>query len=445
MSTIMERIRRGEKVRHFETKHLRKDGEIIDVSMTISPITGHHGVITGASTVACDITDLKRAQQEHFSKQKLESVGTLAGGIAHDFNNLLCGVLAHSDLALAELASGSSPKEELQRIRAGAIRGAEIVRQLMIYSGQESEALEVVDISAAVEDMLELLKFSISKHATLEALIGKGVPPVRAHPGDLPQVLMNLVINASDAIGDRDGTIRITTKLVSIDQNSPLVNTGSLSDGDYAQLEVSDTGLGMTPDMQARIFDPFFTTKLPGHGLGLAVVQGIVRRLGGAIRVESAPGNGTTLQVLVPCAEKGTQATRCGISCAPEQTIGFEELTILVVEDEDLLRRATVKMLRNKGFSVIEASDGTAAMDLIRTKNEKIDVLLLDITLPGASSREVLDEAQRLRPKMKVIATSAYGKERVTASLAGRVEHFIRKPFGLDQLVSLIRESMSPS
>jgi DNA-binding NtrC family response regulator len=148
---------------------------------------------------------------------------------------------------------------------------------------------------------------------------------------------------------------------------------------------------------------------------------------------------------LVPCAEKGTQATRCGISCAPEQTIGFEELTILVVEDEDLLRRATVKMLRNKGFSVIEASDGTAAMDLIRTKNEKIDVLLLDITLPGASSREVLDEAQRLRPKMKVIATSAYGKERVTASLAGRVEHFIRKPFGLDQLVSLIRESMSPS
>jgi PAS domain S-box-containing protein len=152
MSTIMERIRRGENVKSFETKRRRKDGEIIDVSVTISPIEGYHGVITGASMVARDITHLKRAQEEHLAKQKLESVGTLAGGIAHDFNNLLGGVLAHTELALAELASGSSPKQELQRIRAGAVRGAEIVRQLMIYTGQESEVLELVDVSDVVGD-----------------------------------------------------------------------------------------------------------------------------------------------------------------------------------------------------------------------------------------------------------------------------------------------------
>jgi len=216
MSTIMERIRRGEKVRNFETKRRRKDGTVIDVSVTISPITGYRGVTTGVSMVDRDITELKHAQEEHVAKQKLESVGTLAGGIAHDFNNLLGGVQAYSDLALAELASGSSPKQELERIRAGAVRGAEIVRQLMIYAGEESEVLELVDVSQIVEDLLELLKFSVSKHAKLETNLVKGTPAVRANPGQLAQVVMNLITNASEALGEQDGIIRVTTSLVKL-------------------------------------------------------------------------------------------------------------------------------------------------------------------------------------------------------------------------------------
>ena len=445
MSTIMERIRRGEKVRNFETKRRRKDGTVIDVSVTISPITGYRGVTTGVSMVDRDITELKHAQEEHVAKQKLESVGTLAGGIAHDFNNLLGGVQAYSDLALAELASGSSPKQELERIRAGAVRGAEIVRQLMIYAGEESEVLELVDVSQIVEDLLELLKFSVSKHAKLETNLVKGTPAVRANPGQLAQVVMNLITNASEALGEQDGIIRVTTSLVKLGRDSAVVASETLPEGNYVQVEVSDTGRGMTPEMQARAFDPFFTTKLPGHGLGLAVVQGAVRRLGGAIRLVSAPGKGTTFQILLPCAKDVAPIGGSTVLRAEEQRLERLEATVLVVEDEEPLRHAVSKMLRKKGFSVIEASEGNAALDWIREYQGRIDVLLLDITLPGASSREIFEEAERLRSDARIIVTSAYSREMAAASLAGKFERFIRKPFGLDDLVDMISECLTSS
>ena len=445
MSTIMERIRRGEKVRNFETKRRRKDGTVIDVSVTISPITGYRGVTTGVSMVDRDITELKHAQEEHVAKQKLESVGTLAGGIAHDFNNLLGGVQAYSDLALAELASGSSPKQELERIRAGAVRGAEIVRQLMIYAGEESEVLELVDVSQIVEDLLELLKFSVSKHAKLETNLVKGTPAVRANPGQLAQVVMNLITNASEALGEQDGIIRVTTSLVKLGRDSAVVASETLPEGNYVQVEVSDTGRGMTPEMQARAFDPFFTTKLPGHGLGLAVVQGAVRRLGGAIRLMSASGKGTTFQMLLPCAKDATPVGGSAVLRTEEQSLPRLEATVLVVEDEEPLRHAVSKMLRKKGCSVIEASEGNAALDWIRAYQDRIDVLLLDITLPGASSREIFEEAKRLRSDARIIVTSAYSREMAAASLAGKVERFIRKPFALDDLVDLIGECLSSS
>ena len=323
-------------------------------------------VFVGYIGSCVDITDLKRTQEEHLAKQKVESVGTLASGIAHDFNNLLGGILAHSELALAELASGTPPEDELKRIGAATIRGAEIVRQLMIYSGQESEVLELVDVSRIVEDMLELLRVSVSKHAAVECELGQGLPVVRANPGQLRQVVMNLIINASEAIGDRGGVIRVTTGPVTIGRDSSVTNSEHLADGDYLHLDVSDTGSGMTPETQARAFDPFFTTKLAGRGLGLAVVQGIVRRLGGTIRLASAPGKGTTFQILLPSTEVTAQAAGTTISRAGEEKLGPREASILVVEDEGLLRQPVSKMLRKMGLCVIEACDGSEALDLIR-------------------------------------------------------------------------------
>jgi signal transduction histidine kinase len=427
----------------MEYRLRRADGEYRWLLDNGVPRFERGGAFVGYIGSCVDITDLKRAQEEHLAAQKLESVGTLASGIAHDFNNLLGGILAQSEMALVELASGSRPEEEMQKIRAVAIRGAEIVRQLLIYAGQESEVLELVDVSRIVEEMLELLKVSVSKHAAMETALGRDLPAVRANPAQLRQLVMNLIINASEAIGDRDGLIRLTTGRVTIGRDSFVGTSDRLAEGDYLQLEVSDTGCGMTTDMQARVFDPFFTTKPAGHGLGLAVVQGIVRSTGGTIRLVSEPGKGTTFQILLPCAEYTPQETHSTTAGVEEEDVRTQAPTVLVVEDEDLLRLATSRMLRKKCFTIIEASNGSAAMDLMRAHRDHIDVILLDVTLRGASSREVFKEAKRLRPNVKVIVTSAYNEDAANASLGARVERFIRKPYSLGEVIDTIREVLS--
>jgi nitrogen-specific signal transduction histidine kinase len=387
---------------------------------------------------ACqDITDFKRAQEEAFARQKLETLGTLANGIAHDFNNLLGGVLAQAEMALEELAAGARPEAELQAIGDIAIRGAEIVRELMIYAGKESEVTGPSDVSETVEQMIELLKVSMSKHAALEIDLDKDLPAVWANAAQLSQIVMNLVTNASEAIGDRDGVIRVTTRCVTVGWNSTWAER--LPEGNYVRLEVSDTGHGMAPETKARVFDPFFTTKSIGHGLGLAVVDGIVRRLGGAIHLASEPGKGTAFEILLPCAETTPGTARRPMSRLVESAMPSRPTTVLVVEDEDPLREASVKMLRRLGFTVIEAGDGSAALEAIRAHQSPIDFLFLDTTLPGTPSREVFEEARRLRPGIKVIITSAYSEDFAAASLQGRFERFLRKPYRLGHLANLIR------
>jgi two-component system, cell cycle sensor histidine kinase and response regulator CckA len=314
------------------------------------------------------------------SPRKLESIGALASGIAHDFNNLLGAVLAKAELALLELRHGANPEGELNAICEVAMRGSGIVRELMIYAGEESEILEPVDLSEIVKEMLELLKISISKHARIETDLHHQLPAVQATVPRISQLLMNLASNASEAIGDRDGVIRVTTRSVMMTPGFEL--SERLAAGEYVKLEVSDTGVGMSPDIQARVFDPFFSTKSPGRGLGLALVQGIVRRLGGAIHLTSQPNRGTSVQVFLPCAATTSVTIPGHISqiCRPAQTL---HATVLIVEDEAGLRQAVSKLLSKHGCSVIEAPDGTAALDAIRGHKTPIDVLLLDITLPG--------------------------------------------------------------
>ena len=254
---------------------------------------------------------------------------------------------------------------------------------------------------------------------------------------------MNLVINASEAIGESEGVINVATAHVSVGKNLTLNSETDLPAGDYVRLEVSDTGCGITEEAKGKIFDPFYTTKFAGRGLGLAVVQGIVRAQGGVINLVSKPGQGTTFQVLLSCARKSSDAKNAITSEQAEQS-NARTGTILVVEDEELIRRAVSLALKKSGFTVMMASDGSAAMDLLRTYKNDIDVILLDVTLPGRSSREVFEEAQRLRPNLKLILTSAYGKEAVDNAFAGLpVEHFIRKPFQLGDLMNLLQGALS--
>jgi PAS domain S-box-containing protein len=387
-----------------------------------------------------DITESRRAQEESFGRQKLETLGTLASGIAHDFNNLLGGVLAQADLALTECGAGADPRPELNAIRNVAVRGSEIVRQLMIYAGQKNAAAEPVDVSQIVREMLELLKFSVSKRATLETHLEEDLPPIGANPAQLRQVVMNLVMNASDAIGDRDGVIRVTTRLAKAAAES--AGNGA-SETDRLLLEVCDTGRGMASETQAKVFDPFFTTKAAGHGLGLAVVHGIVRSLGGTVVVRSEPEKGATFQVLLPVVKTaaGGREAASLIEPAPAGTSGA---AVLFVEDETFLREAIARMLRKSGYEVWEAADGAAAIDLLRENDRRIDLILLDATIPGASAQEIVAEAAKLRPEIPVVLTSAYGRDRIAGALAApQVREFIRKPFPFEELVKTLRKTLS--
>ena len=428
--------------RNFQMEYRlrRRDGEYRWVLDSGIPRFTADGEFAGYVGSCIEITDLRRTREEALARQKLESLGVLAGGIAHDFNNLLGGILAEAELVEDGLPAGSSVVEEIGRIKNVAIRGAEIVRELMIYAGHDQNHLvEPLDLSELVEDMLELLKVSISKQAVLKTDLAQNLPSVWGNAAQIRQVVMNLLINASEAIGEKEGMINVTTDHVSGGRDLAPDSTTDLPESEYVRLEISDTGCGMTEEAKAKIFDPFFTTKFAGRGLGLAVVQGIVRAHGGAIHLVSTPGQGTTFHVLLSCAAKRGFETQSVITSFSAGRSNARAGTVLVVEDEELIRLAVSKALSKNGYTVMKASDGTAAMEVIRTHKDDIDVILLDVTLPGKSSRDVFEEVQRLRPGLKMILTSAYGKETVDAAFEGlRVEYFIRKPFLFGDLVRLL-------
>jgi CheY-like chemotaxis protein len=272
--------------------------------------------------------------------------------------------------------------------------------------------------------------------------LSQDLPAVQSNAAQLRQIVLNLVTNASEAIGDRGGLIRVTTNCVKVDRHSSGAISDHLAEESYVQLEVSDTGHGMSPETQARVFDPFFTTKSAGHGLGLAVVQGIVRGLGGRIHLTSELGKGTTFQILIPCADNTASASSEAISGIDESPRSSRDATVLVVEDEDPLRQAVAKMLCKAGFEVFEAADGSCAIDLLHSSGDKIDVVFLDLTIPGASSREVVVEAIRARPDIRVVLTSAYSEEMIPGALgAPQVCSFVRKPFQIADLVKTLQNA----
>ncbi|HWB87331.1 MAG TPA: PAS domain S-box protein [Bryobacteraceae bacterium] len=426
-----------------QKRYLTKTGEIIWINVTGSTIRDQNNEPLYGLAMIEDVTEVKHAHDEALVRQKLESLGTLAGGIAHDFNNLLGSVHSLAELASAELDTGSSCSEELKSIREAAMRGSEIVRQLMIYAGQDSGDVELVDLSKIVDEMLSLLKVSVNKRAKIEADLDQDLPPVRANAAQIRQIVMNLITNASDAITGRDGVIRVITRRVTLTGELAALSSRTLAAGDYVQLEVSDTGCGMSPQIQSKAFDPFFSTKSAGRGLGLSVVEGAVRSLSGAIHLSSEPGKGTTFRVSLHFEE-----TTAGASAG--RTSGVDGLgqtskggTLLVVEDEVPLRQAVAKMLRKTGFEIIEAADGNSAIELIHSRTGEIDGLLLDLTVPGASSSEVVAEALKVRPDIRVIVTSAYGEERIKDVMReGQIYSFIRKPFQIAHLIQTLKSTI---
>jgi CheY-like chemotaxis protein len=289
--------------------------------------------------------------------------------------------------------------------------------------------------------MLELLQVSVSKRAILETHLAEDLPPLQANAAQIRRLVMNLVTNASQAIGEADGVIRVSTRRMQA--AGAVAPSKRATEGNYLELEVSDNGCGMTQEMQAKVFDPFFTTKSGGHGLGLAVVQGVVRNLRGSIHLTSELGKGTTFRIWLPCLEMTAKEISKPLRGSEQAVRESLTASILVVEDEDALRRPVVKVLRTTGAEVLEAANGSAAIDFLRQHSVNIDVILLDLTIPGASAQEVLIEAARARPNSKVLLTSAYGEEHAAGISGPNIRGFIRKPFRLGDLIETLRNVLS--
>jgi PAS domain S-box-containing protein len=427
----------------MEYRLRRGDGEYRWVLETGAPRLEPAGAFVGYIGSCIDLTEIKLSQERTLASQKLESLGMLAAGLAHDFNNMLGTIFAEADLAFTEIPSDSPPRKNLERICAVATRASEVLNLLMAYAGGEKEetAFEAVDLSSLVEDMLGLLKVSISKKATLETSFGRSCPVIRANSIQLQRVFMNLVTNASEALGESEGIIRVSTKSFRKSDATRNPETAGSPEGDYVLLEVSDTGCGMTRQAFAKAFDPFYTTKSMGRGLGLSAVQGIVRSHGGAIHVTSTPGQGSTFQVFLPCACAAKAAPELH-NTAPQTEIGSAGQVILLVEDEETLRLVLSLSLQKNGFTVLEAADGRAALDLTRDRAQEISAIVLDLNLPEISGTEVFREFRRIRPEAKVVITSAYESERVQNSF-GITEQagcsFVKKPYRIAELLSALR------
>ncbi len=378
----------------------------------------------------------RKLEQQLLHAQKLESLGVLAGGIAHDFNNILTAIIGNADLALMRVKPESPAVDNLQRIGKAASRAADLARQMLAYSGKGKFMVGQLDLNSLLEEMLHILQVSISKKAELRLNLTRPLPAVEADVAQMHQIIMNLVINASEALGDENGVIAVTTGQLACDQDY-LKNdwlTDTPQGGQYVYLEISDDGCGMDKDTLARLFDPFFTTKFTGRGLGMAAVQGIVRGHRGAIKVDSQPGRGTTFRVLLP-ASNGQPEIR------PERSEkeGWRgDGTVLLVDDEESVRSTACQMLQELGFATITASDGREALEVFRS-NPGVDFVILDLTMPQMDGGQCFLELRRIKPDLQVIISSGYNEQEVTQKFAGAgLAGFIQKPYTLSALKEVI-------
>ncbi|HEX8984146.1 MAG TPA: ATP-binding protein, partial [Bryobacteraceae bacterium] len=380
-----------------------------------------------------DVTARKRNEERLRQTQKLESVGLLAGGIAHDFNNLLTGVMGSASLLLEDAAPGHA--EVLRSIIASTERAAHLTRQLLAYSGKGQFIVREMDVSQAVNETADLVQFSIPKSASLALNLERRLPWVAMDPGQLQQILMNLVINAGEAIGDGNpGRITVTTSMADI--QSPFNDElgEEIAPGRYVCIEVRDTGSGIDPAKKAKIFDPFFTTKFVGRGLGLAAIGGILRSQKGGITVESALGKGSTFRVFLPVtgtAGPGVQGPAAG-SGRP---------SILVVDDEVAVRDFIGAALRRKGYHVVQASDGQEALAVCGSAPGAIGAAIVDVIMPNMSANDLLSALKAKQPGMRILLTSGYSEaeaRRLCAAYPGAA--FIQKPYTAQQLAKTVDE-----
>jgi PAS domain S-box-containing protein len=414
----------------FEVDLISKDGSVRTVEIRGAPVGNK------VLTVFNDLTERKTAERERQrleaqlrEVQKLESLGVLAGGIAHDFNNLLMAILGNADLALLSLSPASPVRPHVEDIIRASKRAAELCRQMLAYSGKGQFVIGFYNLSEIVREIAQMIEVSISKKATLRYFFSENLPAVEADATQLRQVIMNLITNASEALGDQNGLISVTTGVQDCDR--AYLSEGYLNDtllpGKYVYLEVSDSGCGMDKETLRRLFDPFFSTKFTGRGLGLAAVLGIIRGHQGAIKVDSEPGKGTCFKILLP-AREGDSGGR--LSLQDNAPLRSGRVKILLVDDDPFIREVVPRMLKQLGFEVLTATDGQEGLAVYRDRQEEIRCVILDLTMPGMDGKQAFRELYRLNNDLRIILSSGYNEQEVIQQFAGQgPAGFIQKPY----------------
>ena len=448
--TLLGRVAAGERVERYETRRRRKDGTDVEVSISLAPILNASGQVVGASKTARDLTGqrqgeaaLKNTEDQLRQAQKMEAVGRLAGGIAHDFNNMLSVILSYSDLLLDRMKPNDSTIDEIEEIRAAALRAAELTRQLLMFSRQQIVAPAVLALNDVLARTDKMIRRIVGEDIDLISVPAPGLGRLLADPGQIEQIIMNLVVNARDAM-PTGGQLTIETGNVELDSDYARQHLG-VTPGPHVMLAVSDTGVGMDRATQARIFEPFFTTKQVGKGtgLGLSTVFGIAQQSGGSVWVYSEPGAGTTFKVYFPRVEADLEIAR---PPAPVPATRRGSETILLVEDQEQVRAVAAGILERNGYRVIVAQNAGDALLLAEKHQGGIHLLLTDVVMPQISGVELARRIGLLRPELKVLFMSGYTDDSIVRhGVLDSKMAFLQKPFTPESLTRKLREVLAGS
>ncbi len=433
----MEELR-GEALRGLEATRRRKDGTAVNISLSVAPLHDAAGRVTGILSIAADVTEMRQLEAQYRQAQKMEAVGRLAGGIAHDFNNLLTAIIGTTALVLEDLGLESRARLDIQEIEKAAKRAAGLTRQLLIFSRQQVLEPRALDLNALVGNLEQMLHRLIGADIELRTKQATALGAVRADPGQLEQAIVNLVVNARDAM-PQGGRLTIETADVELDRGYVAGHVPT-QPGPYVLLAISDTGVGMDGATKARLFEPFFTTKEPGRGtgLGLATVYGIVKQSGGYIWAYSELGHGTTFKIYLPRVAE-TPVPPESTTGRPTPVRGSE--TVLVVEDQEEVRKLTKRVLEGRGYTVLAARNGVEALEIVGRHPTQIHLLITDVVMPGMNGREVAQLACAKRSDLKVLYVSGYTGEAVLQHrLLQPGVAFLQKPFTPDALAHKTRE-----
>ncbi|MES2692573.1 MAG: PAS domain S-box protein [Verrucomicrobiota bacterium] len=436
---VMKRVRNGEVVPSYDAVRRRKDGTLINLSMGISPIETREGKIVGVSKISHEFSKVRRLEAQLIEAQKMEVIGQLTSGVAHDFNNILAVVLGYSELMLAELGPNHALYKAVLAVRHAAERGGGLTRQLLIFSRKEIVQFAVLDLNEVLEDMADMLRQLIDDNIELTVRPGVEIGRVRADLGYVGQVVMNLLVNARDAMPG-GGKLCIATSDATLDESYATEHPGVVA-GDYVMLSVSDTGTGISDEVKTRIFEPFFTTKPHGQGtgLGLATCQTIVQKCGGHIALESELGAGTTFKIYFPRVAKPTVGT---MRPFPPGPLAHGTETLLIVEDDPELRQLVAGVLRRQGYTVLTAANGEEGLRTVsENKEPPIRLVVSDVIMPLMGGQVMADSLKTRNPELKVLFTSGYTDDAIAhhgvldPSIA-----FLAKPYSIATLARKVRE-----